>query len=267
MTGEFREIVMRSVRAVRRSAMWWTVGVVVFIVINLAFWPSLEDSEALEGFGDMEALLEAFGAQNITDPSGYVDGQVYALLVPLLFSAMAITVVSALTAGDESAGRLELVHALPIGRRAVWFGRWLASMSMLVGVAFVTGAITVASLPIFSLTEVPVGRIVGATLGCVLLASFHGSVTYAVAAFGASRGVSAGAGIFVLVAGYLASFVLPIADSLSGARRWSPWYWSLGDQPVTNGVRPAWMVVVVALIAVLVVVGTRAIDRRDIRTA
>ncbi len=267
MSGEFREIVTRGMRTVRRSAMWWTVGVVAFIVINLAFWPSLEGSAALQGFEDMGTLLEAFGAENITTPSGYVDGQVYALLVPLLFSAMAITVVSALTAGDESAGRLELVHALPIGRQAVWFGRWLASMLMLVGVAAVSGAATVASLPIFSLTEVPVGRILGATAGCVLLAAFHASVTYAAAGMGAGRGAAAGAGIVVLVSGYVVSFVLPIADALDGARQWSPWYWSLGEQPVSNGVYPGWMLLVLALTAVLTVVGTRAIDRRDIRTA
>lgn len=267
MRPALREVVARGVRTVRRSAIWWTIGVIAFVVINLAFWPSLEGSEALQGFEEMGSLLEAFGAQNIADPSGYVDGQVFALLVPLLFSAMAITVTSGLTAGDEAAGRLELLHALPIGRQELWLGRWLAAMVMLLGVAIVTALVTVASLPVFSLTEVPAGRIVGATAGCFLLAAFHGSVSYAAAGLGATRGLAAGLGIVVLVAGYVASFVLPIADSLSGAARWSPWYWSLGDQPVTDGVRPAWMALVVVLTVALAAVGTRAIDRRDIRTA
>lgn len=267
MSAQVREIVVRGLRTVRRSAVWWTFGLVTFIVINLAFWPSLEDSEALTAFGDMEAFLEAFGAQNIATPAGYVDGQVYALLVPLLLSAMSITVVSGLTAGDEAAGRLELVHALPIGRRSVWLGRWATSMLMLLGVAIVSGAVTVASLPVFSLTEVGADRIVGATIGCTLLAAFHGSVAYAAAGVGASRGLSAGLGIFVLVAGYIVSFVLPIADSLAGAQEWSPWYWALGDQPVTNGVDIGGLLVVAAITAVLVAIGTAAVERRDIRTA
>ena len=82
-----------------------------------------------------------------------------------------------------------------------------------------------------------------------------------------SRGLAAGIGILVLVIGYLTSFVLPIAKSLAGARRWSPWYWSLGDQPVTNGVNVGWMLLVVVLTAFLVALGTEAVDRRDIRTA
>lgn len=261
------ELVVRGLRTVRRSALWWTVGVVAFIVINLAFWPSLEGTEALESFGDMEALLEAFGAQNIATPAGYVDGQVFALLVPLLFSAMAITVVTGLTAGDESAGRLELVHALPVARRTVWLGRWTSSLLMLAGVAAVSGLATIACLPLFSLTEVGAGPIVGATFGCALLAAFHGAVGYAAAGLGASRALAAGAGIVVLVAGYLASFVLPISASFDWARGWSPWFWALGEQPVSDGVDPAGMTLVAALTVVLVALGTVAIDRRDIRTA
>ncbi len=267
MSAAFREVVGNGVRTVRRSTLWWSVGVVGFVIVNLAFWPSLEGSDALAAFGDMDKLLEAFGAQNIATPSGYVDGQLFALLVPLLFSAMAITIVSGLTAGDENAGRLELVHALPIGRRSVWLGRWTSSMIMLALVSLIGGLATVACLPVFSLTEVSVGRIVGAVVGCALLAAFHGSVAYAVAGAGGSRGLSAGIGILVLVAGYLAAFVLPISASLSGAREWSPWYWAIGDQPVSNGVDPAWMLLVAAITLVLVVVGTQAVDHRDIHTA
>ena len=262
-----RELVVRGVRAVRRSAIWWSVGIVTFIVVNLAFWPSLEGSEALEGFEDMADFMEAMGAQNIATPSGYVDGQVYALLLPLLLSALAITLASGLTAGDENTGRLELLHALPVSRRRVWLSRWSASMIVVLAVAGVGGLSTLVSLPLFSLDEVSAGRVVMATIGCALLAAFHGSVAYLVAAFGGSRGMSAGAGIVVLVVGYIMSFVLPLADALSGARDLSPWYWALGDQPVTHGIDAWRLVLTVALTAVLVAVGTRAIDRRDIHTA
>lgn len=262
-----RELVVRGVVTVRRSAIWWSVGVVTFIVVNLAFWPSLEGSEALEGFEDMADFMEALGAQNIATPSGYVDGQVYALLLPLLLSALAITLASGLTAGDENAGRLELLHALPVSRRQVWLSRWSASMIVLAAVAAVGGLSTIASLPLFSLNEVSAGRVAMATVGCALLAAFHGSVSYVVAAFGGSRGLSAGVGIVVLVVGYIMSFVLPLADSLRRARDLSPWYWALGDQPVSYGIEVWRLALTAVLTTVLLAVGTWAIDRRDIHTA
>ena len=162
---------------------------------------------------------------------------------------------------------MELLHALPVGRRQVWLARWSAAALVLVGVGAVGGVSTLVSLPLFSLTEVSAGRVVMATLGCVLLAAFHGAVAYAVAGFGGSRGMSAGAGVVVLVVGYVMSFVLPLADALSRARDLSPWYWALGDQPVTDGI-DAWRLVLTAVLAaVFVGLGTWAIDHRDIHTA
>ena len=140
-------------------------------------------------------------------------------------------------------------------------------MVVLVGVAFVGGLTTTLSLPVFSLEEVSVARVVTATIGCVLLASVHGSVAYAAAGFGASRGLSAGIGIVVLVVGYLMSFVLPLADALAGTRDWSPWYWALGDQPISDGVDLWRLALAGVMTGVLTAVGTWAVDRRDIRTA
>jgi len=265
--GGDRELVSGALRTVRRAGVWWAAGIVAFIVVNLAFWPSLESSAALDSFDEMESLLEAFGAQNIATPEGYVDGQIFALLLPLLLSALAITIMSGLTAGDENAGRLELLCALPVGRRRLWFSRWAAAALVLTSIAVIAGLATVVSLPVFSLTEVSVVRVVVATLGCLLLGAFHGSVTYLAASLGATRGGAAGVGVLVLVVGYLMSFVLPLAEPMGWARSWSPWYWAIGEQPITNGI-DAWRLLLVSGLALLlVVVGTVSIDRRDIRTA
>ena len=254
-------------RLLRRSAIWWTVGIVAFSLVNAAFWPSLEGTEALESFEDMGALLEAFGAQNIATPAGYLDGQLYALMLPLLLSGMAVAMATAVTSGDEDAGRLELLHALPVDRRALWVGRWASATTVLLAVAAVVTVVMVAALPVCSLSEVGAGRIVGATLGSAVLAAFHASVGYAAGGLGATRARSVGVAMAFVLAGYVASYVLPIADSLRGARSWSPWYWALGDQPVSDGVDAAGLLLMALLTAGLVWVGTTAVGRRDIRSA
>jgi ABC-2 type transport system permease protein len=261
------ELLARGLHALRRSTVWWTVGIVAFAVLNAAFWPSLEGSEALEGFEDMGALLEAFGAQNLASPAGYLDGQVFALLLPLLLSGMAVAQASLLTAGDEDAGRLELLHALPVGRRAIWLSRWASSLAALVAVSAAVAVAVVVCLPVFSLDGVGASRVLAATGACALLAAFHASVAYATAGAGGSRGRCVGIAFGVLIAGYLASFVLPIADSLRAARRLSPWYWAVGEQPVLDGVSAPRLALLAVLTAALVWLGTAAVDRRDIRAA
>lgn len=267
MSSALTELVARGLHGLRRSAMWWAAGIVAFAVVNAALWPSLEGSEALEGFEDMGALLEAFGAQNLASPAGYLDGQVFALMLPLLLSGMAVAQASLLTAGDEDAGRLELLHALPVSRRAIWLSRWASSLAALAVVSAAVAVAVVVCLPVFSFDGVGAGRVVVATGASALLAGFHASVAYAVAGVGGSRGRAVGIAVGVLIAGYLASFVLPIADSLRGARRWSPWYWAIGEQPVLEGVSGPRLALLAGITAVLVWFGTAAVDRRDIRSA
>jgi ABC-2 type transport system permease protein len=237
-------------------------------MVNLAFWPSLEGSEALEELEGMsEGLLEAFGAQDIATPAGYLDGQLFALMLPLLLSGLAIAAVTAITSGDEDAGRLELLHALPVSRRAVWLWRLASAFAVLGAVAAVTALVVALSRGIFSLDEVSAARIVAATFACALLAAFHAVVAYVVGGLGGSRAASVGAAVLVLVVGYVANFLLPLSDALAGARRASPWYWAIGEQPVSDGVDGRWIVLLVVVSAGLVALGTVAVERRDIRSA
>lgn len=261
-----RELMARGLEALRRSATWWAVGIAIFALVNAAFWPSLESSDSLASLQDMGGdLLEAFGAQNLTTPAGYLDGQMFALMLPLLLAGMAIAMASGVTAGDEDAGRLELLHALPVARREVWLSRFAAVTLSVFAVAVVVAVVTMASVVMFSLDGVSWWGVVSATLACAVLALFHGAVAYLVAGLGRPRALAAGAAVALLVAGYVVSFVFPLADSLRSAQKASPWYWALGEQPVSNGIA-VWPVIGLAgLTAVLVAAGTLAVERRDIR--
>jgi ABC-2 type transport system permease protein len=265
--SEHVELVVRGAAALRRSTIWWSVGIVALTVTTVGFWPSLEGSEALEGFEDMGSLLEAFGAQNLATPEGYLDGQMFAIMLPLLLSGLAIAGVTALTSGDEDAGRLELLHALPVSRRGIWLSRWLASTVMLVVVAMATALTMIVAMPIFSLEEVGPWPVIVATFGCTLLAAFHAGVGFLAGALGARRGAAVGAAVCVLATGYVLGLLAPLAEGLAWMRNLSPWYWGLGEQPVSNGLHAGRLALLATSTGILVFVGQRAVGRRDIRTA
>jgi ABC-2 type transport system permease protein len=268
MADATRELVARGLHALRRSSFWWTLGILALALVSVAAWPSLEGTAGLEDLADAsEGVLEAFGAQNIATPSGYLDGQLYALMLPLLLSGMAVAAVTALTSGDEDAGRLELVHALPVSRRSVWLARLAATVLALAGVAVLTAACVAVTLGPFSLDEVSVGSVVAATFACAALGAFHAAVAYAVGGLGGSRAVSVGVALHVLVAGYVIDFLLPLSDTLDALQPLSPWYWAIGEQPVSDGIDGGLFLVLLAVTVVLVAVGTRAIEGRDIRSA
>jgi ABC-2 type transport system permease protein len=252
--------------SLRRSTVWWTVGVLALALINLAFWPSLEGSEAMQAFDDMGSLLEAFGAQDMGTAAGYLDGQLFALMLPMLLAGMSIAAVSGRTAGDEDQGRLECLLALPVSRRIVWMGRFGACLASTATVAVATAALVVLGRSIFSLEEVGTQAVLGATLGSAVLALLGASVTYAAAGTGASRAAAAGIGVTIVIASYVMAYLAPLVESLQEVRTWSPWHWALGEQPVSQGVRAGSMVVVLLLSALLVLAGTIAVGRRDVHS-
>jgi ABC-2 type transport system permease protein len=268
VSGPTVELFRRGVHALRRSGFWWGLGVISLALVSVAFWPSLEGSPALTDLTESsKALMEAFGASDLSTAAGYLDGQMYALMLPLLLSGLAIATTNALTAGDEEAGRLELLASLPVSRTALWLARLAASVAMLASVTALTALVVALSLAPFSLDDIGVGRIVVATFACGALGLFHGAVTYAVAGAGGSRALAVGVSVAVAVAGYVASYLLPLSDALEGLRRFSPWYWAIGTQPVSNGIDVGWMLLLLAATATLVAYGTIAVNRRDLRGA
>ncbi len=268
MSGASGELFIRGLAALRRATIWWAVGIAAFVVVNTAFWPSLEHSDALTSLEKSAGpLLQAFGAQNIASPAGYLDGQLYALLLPLLLTAMAVATTSTLTSGDEDAGRLELLHALPVSRQSIWLARFAAAMASMLAVSAVAAVVVIASVPVFSLNGVGTVRILAATVACAVLATFHAAVAYLVGALGRPRPVAIGITVGIAVAGYVASYLFPLSRPLTGFRRISPWYWALGDQPVAHGIHPIEVLLVLVVAASLVAVGTRQLQRRDIRSA
>jgi beta-exotoxin I transport system permease protein len=260
-----RELVGRGLLALQRSVLWWTLGIAALLLTTAAAWPSLEGSETLESFDEMGAILEAVGATDLATPSGYLDGQMYAFMLPLLLAGMAVASATGSTAGDEDAGRLELLHALPVSRRTIWLSRFAATAIAVLSVAGVAAVGMAVLRPLFSLEEVAAGRILVATSGAAVFALFCAAVGYAAGGAGASRGRAAGIAVLVVVGSYVMAFIAPLADALAGVRAWSPWHWALGEQPVSAGLSASGVVLVAVLTVVLVVAGTVAMERRDIR--
>jgi ABC-2 type transport system permease protein len=258
---------VRGLHAQWRSGIGWTLGVVALALISGSVWPTIKNSGMTAALEQMDPrMLEAFGAADFVTPAGYLDGQLYALMLPLVLAGMAIAAAAALTVGDEEAGRLELVAALPLSRHRLLLTRLTAVGLVLVGLGVATVLSVLAMRQPFEL-GIPVGRLVEATAGCVVLAAFHGAVVYAAAGIGVGRAACLGIGVTVLLAGYVADFLFPLSDRLEDLQQLSPWWWAIGTKPLGQGIdgsRVVWLTVVTAL---LVVLGTWAFGRRDLRGA
>src|ERR687886_1437932 len=90
----------------------------------VAVWPSIRASrrltEALQDYP--RALKQFFGGSasyNFSTPAGYLNAQLFSLMVPLLLGIFAIGFGASTLAGEEEQGLLDLVLVHPVTRRRV----------------------------------------------------------------------------------------------------------------------------------------------------
>jgi ABC-2 type transport system permease protein len=266
--GRWLELVAGPFRSSWRAGLGWAIGFVLLVVSTVAFWPAVKGSAALgQAFQTFpKGVLQAFGLQDFASPAGYLRGGLYEVIVPLMFAAAGVLLANSATAGEEDAGRLELLLAQPIKRRAFLAGRSLAILGWIVVLAIVVLVAQLLSDAAFDL-EIADSRIVSTIVLCGLLGAVYAGLAIAIAGIFPRPGLVLSVGLGLSLVGYLVVALFPLSDLLAPWAHLSPWDWVLGGDPLVNAAQP-WRYAVLALPSLaLVIVGIAAFERRDIRSA
>lgn len=262
------ELFRRALAAGRRGSLIWGAALLALTLTVMSVWPALDESGGLDSIADgfSPELLTALSMEDFASPVGYLNGQLYAMLLPLLVGALAIMQTNSLTAGDEDAGRLELLLALPVSRTGVYLTRFAAVTLTLAILGAVLAATVVFSAGPFDM-ELETDGVLAATSMVFLLALFHAALALALAGLGMRGPAVLGASFGVLVLGYLVHALLPLVESLEDFAAVSPWEWALGGNPLADGFDGTGVVFLAIGIVLLVGVGLFGVRRRTIRTA
>jgi ABC-2 type transport system permease protein len=265
-------LVVDPMRSTWRGVVAWVVSIGSLVAVTVAFWPAFREATDLGSLlGQMidqipPDMVKAFGMAGFDTPAGYLRGNLYAILVPLLFGGAAIGLANGLTAAEEDSGRLELVLAQPASRGAAFSGRAAAMLAWMGVIVAGVAVFQVASDIVFDL-QVASDRLLATVVLCGLLGVLHGCLALAVAGFLPRPSAVLGIPLVVLVAGFVVAALFPLSDPLRDWARLSPWDWALGGDPLVGGA-DAWRYVALAVpSAILFVVGLAGFTHRDVRSA
>lgn len=262
------ELVWAPLLSMRRALLGWSIGLGLLILVTVAFWPAFRGSSGIsEAIGQLPpSVVQAFGLQDFGTPAGFLRGNLYELIVPLLVAGAAVAMANGQTAGQEDAGRLELVLTEPVSRVAVFLGRVGAVLIWLAVLTVVLLVVQLVSDAAFDLAIDP-GLLISTIVLCVLLGLLHGALAFAIAGAVARPAVVLATGIAVALFGYIVAALFPLSDLLRPWRVLSPWSWALGGDPLTTPAEPwRWAALLLPAVA-LVAIGTIAFRHRDVRTA
>lgn len=263
------ELFRRGLRDHRRALAAWCAGVVGYVALVTAIFPSIHGSPEFERLAENypEVLKSFFGiadGASIATGAGYVDVELFSLMLPLLVLVMAVGSGARAFAGEEDAGRLELVLAYPVRRRDAVLAKGAAIASEVLALSAVGGVALAVLDPVFGL-DLSGRRLAAAVLALAALGILFGWLSLAVGAAVGSRALAIGAPAALAAGGYLVNGLHGLAGWLDPFRFLSP-FWLVGSSPLQNGVRGSGLVVVLVLAAVTLAAGSMLVERRDLQT-
>jgi ABC-2 type transport system permease protein len=263
------ELFRRGLRDHLRSWVAWCIGIVAYVGLIVAIFPSIESSpqldDLLESYPDV--LKELFGiveGGSLTSGAGYLDAELFSFMLPIFVLFLAIGSGARTFAGEEDAGRLELVLSYPIRRRDAVWAKGLAVGTEILVVCVTTGLALLMFDPLAGL-DLSSQRIAAATASLAALGLLHGWLALAVGASTASRGLAIGVPAGLAAAGYLVGGLHAVAGWLDPFRVLSP-FWLVGSSPLQGGARLWGIATVVATAVVCLAVGALWVERRDLET-
>jgi len=259
-------LTMRTLNERWRSTFGWGLGLVLMAVLQLAVYPSVAKSSAsMQDFVNEwpEAFRQAFNLDAYTTGAGFLNAEMFSMMVPLVLIAVAVSGAAAATAGEEERGTADLLLSLPVSRARVMVAKVLATVIAVLLVAGATLLTIAVGAPLVDL-EVGLGDLAAGVLMTVLLALFFGAVALLVAAATGKRTVALGTAVGLALAAFLLNALAPMADWLEPWQKASPFHWALGDNPLVNGTDAAMAGLLLVAGLVLVVIADVAYRRRDI---
>ncbi len=252
----------------RRSYWWWVAGLAAIVFLMSIFYPLIaEDVDAWQELLELypEGFLAIFNIdlEQFTTGAGYLSGELYSLMLPIIVIIFTVLRGASATAGEEHEGTMDLLLGAPVLRSRVVIDKFAAAGLLTAGL----GAALVVSLlianPIFDL-GLGMEGLIAINLNLVLLALLFGAVALLLGAWTGSRAVAGGAAAALAVASFFAHSLASLTDVMDIPQKLSPFYWYIGNDPFIEGFSWFHTGLLVLVTAALFALAVYAFTRRDI---
>ena len=262
-----RNVFLKTLRDRRRALLFWGIGLVTLAVVMMLFYPYVRDATAIREYIEAfpEELLALFAGDVIdyTSPTGFLNSELFFLMVPVLFLVFAISFGSSTIASEEERGTLDLLLSYPLPRWRVVvekFGAMVIATLVLAFALWLGLTISAIALDI----DISIGRLAETCLSAALLGVTFGTLALAVSCVRGNRGLSMGVASALGVYAYLLNVIAPMIEWLEPFRKLSPFYYYIAADPLNNGLNLGHVAILTGLIAVFLAVALITFQRRDL---
>lgn len=205
----------------------------------VAFYPALGDMSEFRDLFDQypKAFLSFFGIDDVDvflTASGFIHGELYSAMLPIIFLVFTILRGAEATAGEEQDGTMDLTLSVPVSRDRVVVDRFLSMAALTGGLGFSMAAVLLVG-NVTADMGLSVAGVVSINLALVLMSLLFGALAMAVGAWSGRRVLASGVAAGVAAAAFFVNGLAPLVDGLEIPQKLSPFYWLLGSKPLANG--------------------------------
>jgi len=264
------EVFRRVIAGRRKSLIGWAIGVFAMILLIVVAYPAVRDQPSLNDFIDeypdfVAQILGVGGGLDLTSPEGYLNSQVFANTLPIIFLIFLVAFAVRETVGEERDRTMNLALSAPV-RRERYILEKFAALTL---VGLLLAAVSILTLVAFGpLVDLGLGvsGYVGGTVSVYLIAMVFATLALALGASTGSRGVAYGVTASLAVGMYILWGLAPLVSALEGFDRLNPFYWGLAGTPVLNGLQVGNALLLAAIVLILAGAAVAGFRGRDVGT-
>lgn len=256
-------VIARSMADARRGLLGWGIGLAVAVVAMSTAWPQFDDVDFRGVLGQYpQALEEVLRISTMGTPAGFLNAELFRLVLPVLFIVYGIGRGARLLAVEEEQGSLEVIAALPISRTQLLVGK---AISLTASVAVLAAVLTAATVSASALVDMdlPAAHVANAGIALFLLGTELGLVTLAAGAVAGRRAVAVGVGSAAAGAAVLVFLLGQLLDALEPVRGLSPVHQAVAGGPIGPEL-PAAALAMPAVSLLALAIALPVFDRRDL---
>lgn len=232
-----QSILQKALWDQRRSLPFWASGLVLTILLEAALWPSMAGMPSLDEYlQELPAgLREVFAMDQMSTGSGFLNAELFTLVLPMMFLVYGISRGARMLAGEEEAGTLDLLLVTPLSTTRLLVQEALA---LLIGIAVLGSVVLIATVmgsQAFGLGISVRSAAVGAT-ALVLLGLEFGVLALVTGALTGRRRTALAVPTALVLAAYLFYVAGAFVDQLRPWRGLSPFDQALHGGPLASQV-------------------------------
>lgn len=252
----------------RKSLIGWAIGFLATMAFIVLLYPAVRDqpsfSDLMEDYPEfVQQILGLGGGLDMGSPAGYLNSQLFANTLPILFLIFLMAFAVRETAGEEGDKTMNLALAHPVRRERFILEKFAAMTITGLGLAMVSVIGLIVFGPLVDM-DLSVGGYFGATFSVFLIALVFATMALAVGALTGRKSLAYGITSTLAVAFYLLWGLAPIVDAIELTNAINPFFWGLAGIPIVSGLQVGNTLLLTGAIAVFAATAVWGLARRDI---